>query len=294
MPADAPIKTFLFVNPLSGHFTAYRFQTIFTQLAKNGINPEIFWVRTPAEIISCYNSGVVNEGSPLIIIAGGDGTINAVVNSLKPGASTLAILPLGTSNVLAKEIGISSIEIGLQKIATGVSRPLSVGFIELEGRTHRFLLMAGIGVDGAVVRDVWPLGKRFMRQGAYALSALKCALQWDTARFEISSPDRVVACHTAIICNVSRYGGNFILSPDCSPFIPGLTAVCITGNNRRTYLDSALELFSNRAAASRNLTRIHSSNFEIRGAHPIQIDGDFIGYGPARISECVDFVKIIV
>jgi diacylglycerol kinase family enzyme len=103
-----------------------------------------------------------------------------------------------------------------------------------------------------------------------------------------------VACHTAIICNASRYGGNFILSPDCSPFTPGLSAVCITGNSRSSYLISALELFHDRAGTSRNLTRIHSSSFEIRGAHPIQVDGDFVGYGPARISEHPDFARIIV
>jgi len=288
------MNTFLFVNPASGHHSAERLQFVREQLRANELIPEVFEVRTPAEIYACCSSINKEPVPPLVIVAGGDGTFNAVVNGLEPRKATLAVLPFGTSNVLAAEIGITSINDGIQRIIAGKTRPLSIGLLEMEERSLRFVLMAGIGLDGAVVRDVWPLGKRFLRQGAYVLSALKRALLWDATRFEISSPEATVTCHTAIICNASRYGGDFILSPDCSPFIPGLSAVCITGNSRSTYLNCALELFSNRAGATRNLTRIDSSNFEIRGSHPIQIDGDFVGYGPARISECIDFAKIIV
>lgn len=288
------MKTFLFVNPTSGSHSAERLKFVLEQLRAHALIPDVFEVRTPAEIYTCCSSINRELAPPLVIVAGGDGTCNAVINGLEPGKTTLAILPFGTSNVLAAEIGITSLADALERIIAGKSRSLSVGIIELEGRTLRFLLMAGIGLDGAVVRDVWPLGKRFLRQGAYALSALKQAVLWDAIRFELSTPEVTVACHSAIICNASRYGGNFVLSPECSPFMPGLSAVCITGNSRTTYLNGALELFSNRAGTSRNLSRLHSSNFEIRGTHPIQIDGDFIGYGPARISECVNFAKIIV
>lgn len=288
------MKTFLFVNPASGHHSAKRLQLALEQLRTHELIPEVFEARTPAEIYACC-SRINNEPElPLVIVAGGDGSFNAVVNGLNPGAATLAVLPFGTSNVLAAEIGVTSIDDGIQRIIAGKTRPLSVGLLEMEERSLRFVLMAGIGLDGAVVRDVWPLGKRFLRQGAYVLSALKRALLWDATRFEISSPKATVACHTAIICNASRYGGDFVLSPDCSPFTPGLSAVCIIGNSRSTYLKSALELFRSRVGTSRHLTRIDSSNFEIRGAQPIQIDGDFVGYGPARISECIDFAKIIV
>lgn len=288
------MKTYLFVNPLSGHHSAERLQFTREKLRAHGIVPEVFPVRTPAEIFARCNS--IN-GAPephLVIVAGGDGTFNAVVNSLKPGTATLAVLPFGTSNVLAAELGIVSIEDGVGKIIAGRTRSLSVGVLDMETRSLRFLLMAGIGLDGAVVRDVWPTAKKYLRQGAYALSALKRAISWDTATFTLKSDQGEVCCHTAIICNAARYGGDFILSPGSSPFSPGLSAVCITGNSRSTYVSCALDLFRNRADKSGNLTRLHASGFEIRGKHPIQIDGDFVGYGPARISEYTDFAQIIV
>jgi diacylglycerol kinase family enzyme len=288
------MKTFLFANPASGRHSSERLQFVLERLRADGMVPEIFQVRTPAEISSCC-IGINRECGPhLVIVAGGDGTFNAVVNGLNPGTATLAVLPFGTSNVLAAEIGIGSIEDGAARIVAGKTRPFSVGLLELENSIHRFVLMAGIGLDGAVVRDVRPLAKRFLKQGAYALSALKSAMAWDSTLFEISTPEGDAACHTAIACNASRYGGNFILSPGSSPFSSGLSVVCITGNTRRTYLACALDLFQGRSGTNRNLIRIHSSCFEVRGRGAIQIDGDFVGYGPARISEVADFARIIV
>jgi diacylglycerol kinase family enzyme len=288
------MKSYLFVNPAAGHHSAQRLQLILERLHARAIVPEIFQVRTPAEIYANCNS-INKECAPhMVIVAGGDGTFNAVVNGLNPGTAILAVLPFGTSNVLAAEIGIKSIDDALERIVAGQTRSLSVGILEFEGKSLRFLLMAGIGLDGAVVRDVWPWGKRFLRQGAYAMSALKRAMAWDPAVFELGTAEGDVTCHSAIVCNASRYGGNFILSPGSSPFSAGLSAVCVTGSTRRTYLSSALDLFRGRSGTSRGLIRIHSSSFEIRGEGPIQIDGDFVGYGPAHISELADFARIIV
>lgn len=288
------MRTYLFVNPASGHHSAQRLQVVMERLHSSAIIPQIFQVRTPAEIYAYCETINKELEQHLVIVAGGDGTFNAVVNGLKPGTATLAVLPFGTSNVLASEVGITSIEDGVRRIIAGKTRTLSVGLLEMKERSLRFVLMAGIGLDGAVVRDVWPLGKRLLRQGAYALSALKNALSWDTTVFAIKTPEDDFTCHTAIICNASRYGGNFVLSPESSPFMPGLSAVCITGYNRRTYLSSALDLFRDRVETNKNLIRLSFSQLEVAGKRPIQIDGDFVGYGPARISELANFAKIIV
>lgn len=288
------MTTCLFVNPTSGQHSAERLRLVLERLRAGGIVPEIFQVRTPAEI-SGYCARINDEDALLlVIVAGGDGTFNAVVNGLNPGRATLAVLPFGTSNVLAAELGICSIDDGVQRIIAGKTKPLSVGVLALEGRSLRFVLMAGIGLDGAVVRGVWPLGKRLLRQGAYALSALQCALAWDRAVFTVSSSAGELTCHSIIICNASRYGGNFILSPASSPFSSGLAAICITGNTRRTYLRCALDLVRGKAETSKNLFRISASSFDIEGRHPIQVDGDFVGYGPVRISELPGFTQIIV
>jgi len=285
-----PMETYLFINPCSGRYDRARIDTVVARLDGAGLSPMVCSITTPAIFETINSSG----NAPLVIVAAGDGTINAVINGLEPNAATLAILPLGTSNVLAAEIGISSLADGIGRIIAGKTQALSVGVIELEGISRRFVLMAGIGFDGAVVRDVWLPGKRLLKQGGYAIAALLNCLRWDRSLIEISTSDQKIACHSAIICNAARYGGRFTLAPECPLFSPGLSAVCVQKNSRRTYLRLALELFSGRLATSRSLIRIPADGCAIRGRKPVQIDGDFIGYSPAHVRSLADFARIIV
>ncbi|MEI6305530.1 MAG: diacylglycerol kinase family protein, partial [Deltaproteobacteria bacterium] len=263
-------------------------------LKKSGMPPTIFSVKTPAEILSHCREINESEEAPLVIVAGGDGTFNAVVNGLNPGKATLAILPMGTSNVLAAEIGITSITNGLERIAKGEKHPLSLGLLESPGSSHRFVLMAGIGTDGAVVRNVCPLGKRLLKQVAYALSAIASIFKWDYSMMEIVTSEKVVSCHSVIVCNASRYGGDFILAPEVNIFSPELTAICISNNRRSTYLQLALELLAGKLYTSNEITRIPANGIEILGTKPIQLDGDFVGYSPARLKSIANFARIIV
>lgn len=284
------MRTYLFINPCSGGYDRGRISTVIKRLHEAGLSPVVCTVTETAAFQSINDSGE----RPLVIVAAGDGTINAVVNGLEPDRATLAILPMGTSNVLAAELGITSVDDGICRILAGSTRALSVGVLELEGSSRRFVLMAGIGFDGAVVRDVWLTGKRFLKQGAYAISALRSCLSWDPNLIELQTSGRTIRCHSIIICNASRYGGSFILAPETTVFSPGLTAVCVQKNSRRTYLRLVCDLFAGRITASRTLIRIPAAGYEIRGVKPLQIDGDFIGYSPARVTSLTDFARIIV
>lgn len=288
-------KTYLFVNPTSGSHSPARLQYTLNRLDSFGIKPEVFEVRNPQEIFEHFEIiDNINE-SNLFIVAGGDGTLNAVLNAMNPdNHSTLAILPFGTSNVMAAEIGISSLDDALERINMRKTKLLSLGLIELGNRKLRFLLMTGIGLDGAIVRDVLPLAKKYLKQAAYALSAVKNALSWDSSQFSIITPDKVLKCHSVIICNSSRYGGNFILSPESSPLKSGLSAICITGNDRLTYLGCVWDLLRGNIATNKNIVQISSSTFEIIGKKSVQIDGDFVGYTPARVNLQENFTRIIV
>ncbi len=288
------MKPFLFINPLSGSYARKRINMVITRLKNAGMSPTVFSVSTPTEIFSCCRQINETAENPLVIVAGGDGTINLVVNGLQPGSVTLAVLPMGTSNVLAAELGIKSIKYGIKRILKGKTRALSVGLLHLEQGSYRFLLMAGVGLDGSVVRDVWPLGKRLLKQGAYALSALFSTFKWDRSMIEVITSDRQVTCHSAIVCSASRYGGDYIISPEGDVFSPELTAVCISKNRRRNYVRLAIELLRGKADTSNELIRIPADGLEIRGVKPIQIDGDFVGYSPARINSVPNFARIIV
>lgn len=285
---------YLIVNPASGSHAPRRITQIIDALKQAGISALVQSVRNPDEAVHCCRTIQGMCEHPLIIVAAGDGTFNAMLNGLDRMTATMAVLPLGTSNVLAAELGISSLDDGIARIVRGRTKPLSVGLVESGGERRYFTLMAGSGLDGAVTGGVEPAEKRLLKQGAYALAAIRAAFRWDDTLQEIIAGGQTLACHTAVVCNASRYGGNFLLSPDSDIFRPGFMVACINGNRRRTYLAIARNLFLGRPQPEDAVTWLSAREIELRGGKPIQIDGDFIGHGPARITAVEDFVQIIV
>ena len=263
-------------------------------LKRSGLIPVIHPVRNPAEALPCCQAIRRVQEHPFIIVAAGDGTFNAVINGLGPGLSTLAVLPLGTSNVLAAELGISSLDDGIARICAGRTKPLSVGLLELAASRRYFALMAGSGVDGAVVGGIRAGEKRVLKQGAYVLSAFRAALAWDNEMQEIVADGKHCLCHTVVVCNASRYGGSFRFAPNGDLFRRGFEIACVTDSHRRGYLTIAGSILLGRRMPDTAITWLSATELEFRGAKPIQIDGDFVGRGPARITAVADFAQLIV
>jgi len=233
--------------------------------------------------------------NPLIIVAGGDGTINAIVNALQPGRSTLAILPTGTANVLAYELGISSVADGIARIAAGASKPLAVGVVEpADGDARRFILMAGVGLDGSIVKGVRTWEKRVLKKGAYLLSALRCLIAWDHSRFSLQANGQTLECHSAIIGNAARYGGNFMLMPTADLSQPQFELFCITATSRWSYLKILVNSLRGRPEQRKDVTRLRTTQIELQGNRAIQLDGDYYRQAPCTISVIGDFARIIV
>ena len=284
---------FLVINPDSGSFSRRRIAQVVDSLRRCGLLPVIHPVRNPAEALPCCQAIRRVREHPFIIVAAGDGTFNAVINGLGPGPATLAVLPLGTSNVLAAEVGISSLSDGIARICAGRTMPLSVGLLELATSRRYFALMVGSGLDGAVVEGVRAREKRVLKQGAYALSAFRAALEWDGCMQEIIADGKRCLCHTVVVCNASRYGGSFRLSPHSDLSRCGFEVACVTNSHRRGYLAIACNLLLNQPMPEA-VTWLSATEIELRGAKPIQIDGDFVGHGPARITAVADFAQLIV
>lgn len=261
-------------------------------LRRGGLDPELLLTGT-AQDATLFAARICAEASdPLVLVAGGDGTVNGVLNGLVPGAATLGVIPLGTSNVLARELKIGSLDDALARVTKGASRPISIGELECAGERRRFLLMAGVGVDGAVVQAVRLGEKKLVGKGAYLLSALRVLANWDRGELRVTGAGRSLTCHSVIVCNAARYGGNFLLAPQGDLFSPGFQVLCIKGG-RVTYLGLALLLGLNRAAESRSVTTFQASELEIAGNKAVQIDGDYFGLAPLKLRSLPDFVRLI-
>ncbi len=289
-----PTRCTVIINPTAGGYSEQATRDVAAALQRCGLVPEVLLTRSPEDAALFARRACEEEREPFIIAGGGDGTVNGVLNGLAPGAATLAVLPLGTSNVLAREIGIRSVDEALGRVARRTTRPLSVGVLERDGKRHYFSLMTGIGFDGAVVAGVRLGEKRWLKEGAYLLSAFRVLGNWERETLEIVADGERWECHTAVVCNSSRYGGDFMLARDADVFSPGFRVVCIKGATRWGYVKLALRVLMGRGAAGPGVELFTARELQFAGGKAIQADGDYIGRGAGSIRAVEGFARIVV
>ncbi|GFO61316.1 diacylglycerol kinase [Geomonas silvestris] len=287
-----PPRCHVIVNPTSGSFSKASLDLALAALRETGLDPLLLETASAEDPARFAARICAEEAAPLILVMGGDGTLNGVLNGLRPGVATLGVLPLGTANVLARELKIRSLEDALGRIARAVSRPISVGELECAGVRRRFLLMAGVGVDGQVVRGVRLAEKRLLGKGAYLLSALRVAGGWERGTLQVTGAGRSVVCHSVIVCNAARYGGDFLLAPEADLFSPGFQVLCIEGGPLN-YLKLALKLGLKRPVPGRFVTSFAASEVTVAGDKPVQLDGDYFGVAPLTLRSLGGFVRVI-
>lgn len=222
----------------------------------------------------------------LVIAAGGDGTVNEVVNGLSQGA-TLGILPLGTANVLARELGLPlKPEDACEKILTGTSRRMDLGIAtDEEGTERRFTLMAGIGFDANVIREVTPRLKRYLRTLAFPLAALKVYFQGDQPDLQIVDGDTTYVTQFAVVTNSQYYGGEFEMAEEASLGSGELVVVIIEKVGLLLRADVLARILAksplDRAMKSFSSQGILAKSPAARGKKvPVQIDGEVWGRLP--------------
>jgi diacylglycerol kinase family enzyme len=283
----------LIANRGAGSFSEAKLKQVEKSLQEGGVRPETLLGTDFAEMTAMAEEYARVHEAPLVVAAGGDGTINAVFNGLAESGATAALIPLGTANVLAIELGVPTPEAAVSRIVAGNSRPFTAGVISTTGRTKRFFLMAGIGVDGAVVERVSLREKRLLGKGAYALAAFRHACAWDTGELSVATAERSFTCHSVVVCNTARYGGPLLLAPEASVFSPDLDVVAIRATSRLGYLKLIAGLMTGGGDGA-EILRMKASEIRIEGRKPVQADGDFFGHSPVQIRTEIDIFRIIV
>ena len=193
-------------------------------LSSGGLDVEVWPTEGPQHATKMAEKA----GVRLVIAAGGDGTINEVVNGLEKDA-TLGILPLGTVNVLARELGLPlKAEAACERILTGKESRIDLGVAtNREGVERRFTCMAGVGFDAHVVYAVTPRLKRYLKVPAFPLMALKVYLERTLPTLHIVHDDTTYLTQFAIVANGHYYGGNFRVAEAASLTTGSLEVVLV-------------------------------------------------------------------
>jgi len=165
----------------------------------------------------------VEQGLDLVCAIGGDGTVNETINGLAGAQVPLAIVPTGTVNVLAMELGIPldpPDAVKLLEVGT-------VSWIDLGLAGDRYFgLMAGVGMDAAVVASLNPVMKKAFKEAAFAVQGLATYLTKEEPLIRVTTAERTVEGYFAVFGNSSNYGGGFGITP-LADMRDGLLDVCV-------------------------------------------------------------------
>lgn len=278
-------------NPKAGQ-GAHRLQETLRHLESLGVSCELKETRCAGDGTERARQALDEGGYDAIVAAGGDGTVNEVAHGLTGSDIPLGIIPAGTANVLAIELGMSSSPEGQAKmLAFGESRTVYPGSVN--GRY--FLLVVGVGLDARAVRGVFLKLKKFWGEGAYALSALRELLRYQPPALKVTVEDQQYKAAWVMVFKASRYAGDWVAEPEARLEDPELSVVMLPAQNRWQLIPHLLD-FVRRKPLSRVdicLRQVRRVLIEGPTGEPAQMDGDELGTVPLDIELSGKTLKLI-
>jgi len=236
----------------------------------------------------------VSSGADLILALGGDGTINEVMNGMVHSQTALGVLPAGTANVVAMELGLGS-RIGRAITRLAVSEPtrIAVGRMCGANGARHFLAMAGAGLDARIVYDLNPKLKARAGKLAYWLGGFAHVTK-RVENFDAKVNGTALKCGFALASRVRNYGGDLEIARGASLLRPEFELVLFEGSNPLRYLVYMAAVGMKQAQSVPGVHTIHTQHVDLAGRAHIQIDGEYAGHMPARFEIVPDALTLLV
>ena len=230
-----------------------------------------------------------------LVVAGGDGTINEVVNGLmKAGRGTLGIIPAGTANVLALEMGLGrSVERVVHTLLHGEERDITLGKVG----DRYFLLMVGVGFDAHIVGQVNTRLKRLIGKGAYGWSSLVGLFNYPFPTIEITVDGQTYQAASIVVCNARRYGGDYALGQNTDLNTDNLEVCLFKTPGVVAAMRYGLHMVSNRFDALSDMERVTGTQMSIHqtdvSSDFVQADGELFGTLPVHIEAVPKAMRLL-
>ena len=284
-------RLLVILNPTAGRRRRSRFLATLDRLGALGCEVTLRETTAPGEAIALARAAdpAAFDG---VVAAGGDGTINEVINGLIGNDLPLALLPLGTANVLAAEIGLGlAPDTVARTIAEGPRRRIACG----RAGQRYFTQMAGVGFDAHVVENVDLALKRRIGKGAYVIEAVRQAFRFGFPTYRVTADGETHEAASVIVANGRHYAGRYLLAPEASIEEPVFQVCLFDRGGPLAVARYGLALQTGRLPRRRDLRRIPARRLKIEGplGDPVQGDGDTIARLPIEITLVPDAVDLV-
>lgn len=293
-------RAILIFNPKTGRYGARRpvqLEALCDYLRAHNVAVEQVSTKGPGDATQIAARATA-DGFNEVIVSGGDGTINEVLQGMIGTAARLAILPRGTGNVLARELGLPlSTREATELIVRGRTRKLHLGCAidESTGAQRYFFLMAGIGLDAEVVRRVRPGLKKRIGKAAFWYSGLSRLADWEPVPFEIRIDNENYSATFATIGKAARYGGDLCVTPRARIDRPEFEICLVDSRSRLRYLSLLSQAMRGGMSANEpGLRFLRATQARAFGNTAVQVDGELIGKLPMSFAIAPYSIEVFV
>ena len=283
------MKSLLIVNPAAGQGRPPEVLDVLTQRLAPVLG-EVLVTRGPGDAERAAREAAHN-GFDSVLVAGGDGTVNEVVNGLlasPSGPLPLGLVPFGTQNVLAHELGLSADADAVRAmLRQGKTRAIDVG---RAGHRH-FVLMAGFGFDAQVVREVLRPVKALLGPAAYAFATVGALATYRSTQIRLRLDGEEVRSEAflVVIANTASYAFRQYKLAPFAAFDDGWLDICVferapTGGV--AFATQMMAVLARRHLRDPRVRYYRGKHLTLESDPPIQgqLDGDTFGETPIEIS----------
>lgn len=298
----------LIYNPVAGRNPARREQEIgqiISVLRAASIDCEAART-TGAGTATQLAQGAVACGQDLIIVCGGDGTVNEVVNGIAPGLTPLAILPGGTANIIINELRLplNPVRAARQltalrprRIALGCATGYALPAGDQPGKVRRyFLSVAGVGFDAYVIQKLAVEFKMSLGVVAYVIEGARQLMRYSFPSLACRVDGRRAEASFALVQRTSRYAGNFRTAPRQALANSHLGVSLFTRQGRLRYLCYAAAMIMQRRPRDFEYLETTSADFDANPEARVyfELDGELAGTLPVTFEVAPDALTLLM
>ena len=287
----------LIFNPAAGARRRRRFERVVGALAEAGMRFSVADTTAAGDAERLAREAAAS-GTGIVVAAGGDGTIAEVANGIAGTATALGVIPTGTANVFAHDLGLPFAPAAIAAaLGRGRTRSVLPGRARFgDGRERLFIQMLGVGFDAAIVAALDAALKRRIGRGAYVVETLRQLSAWSFPRLAITCNGVAMEAAQVIATKGRYYGGRFMLAPAARHDAACLVACLFARGGPWAAALAGLALPLGLLPRLPGFSAEPVSTLAVQGPAglPVQADGDLVGRTPVTVTGEAAPLSVIV
>jgi YegS/Rv2252/BmrU family lipid kinase len=285
-----PTDSVFLVNPASSNgSTGKRWPELAHRAAQLGLEGEALLSERPGQLTELAREAAAN--GRLLIVVGGDGTLNEVVNGVAGTGAVVAVLPNGTGQDFGRTYGIPArFEEAVRVALEGETRTVDAGRVRYRtwggAESERWFANVGsVGMSAAVAQRANSTSKALGGRVTFFYALTRVFLAWKNTNIAVrlDDGDRNARMHDVILANGQWHGGGMWLAPDARPDDGMFDVVLIGDVSMVDFITTAPKIYKGKHVEHPKVEIVRSSTVAVDAPErlPIEVDGEQIGTTPA-------------